>query len=162
MQATRLDETAETYCEATRAGIAKKANHNKREAMAYLIISLLATLLTPLFITLGANAITGKMIPAGLSAVATFCTAWLQLRKPQQLWSLYRGAQREVEDELTKFKFRVGDYAPTPSPDKLLVERVAAIALQLHHKWAPLVPNPESLRIGVGLPTAHPPSTERR
>jgi hypothetical protein len=146
MQGTVHSETAADFCQATRNGIARKADHNKREAMAYLTISLAATLLAPLFITLGEGMFFGKAVPAGLSVIASFCTAWLQLRKPQQLWSLYRGAQREIEDEQTKFNFRIGDYASAAVPDKLIVERVAAIALQLHQKWSPLVPNPESPR----------------
>jgi hypothetical protein len=139
-------ETAREFAARTRRGIAGKANHNKTEAMGCLVISLGSTLLAPLFITLGEGVFWGKAIPATLAAVATFCTAWLQLRKPQQLWSLYRGAQREIEDEETKHEFKIADYSDATDPDKLLAERVANIALTLHQKWAPLVPNPENLR----------------
>jgi hypothetical protein len=144
-------ETAAGYVEKTLFGIIKKSNHNKREAMTTLFLTLAATLFAPLFITLGSGLWTGKVIPASLSILASFCTAWLQLRKPQQLWSLYRGAQREIEDQLTRYRFRIGEYDASDGPDRLLVEKVAAIALQLHYKWAPLVPNPEGLRSSAAI-----------
>lgn len=118
--------------------------------MACLSLSLIATLSAPLFITLGEGILLGKIVPASLAAIASFCTAWLQLRKPQQLWSLYRGAQREVEDEQTRYRFRIGGYSETDDPDRLLVERVSGIALSLHQKWAPLVPTPEGLSVANG------------
>lgn len=140
-------QSAIAFCNRTIAGIEKKADHNKTEAMRCLVISMLSTLLAPIFIMTGEGLVVGKLIPALLTAVATFCTAWMQLRKPQQLWALYRGAQRELEDERTKFRFLLEPFASASDPEKLLAERVANIALTLHDRWAPLVPNPESLRL---------------
>jgi hypothetical protein len=148
-------ETAVEFCERTRQGIERKSNGNKKEALALIGISLMSTLLAPLFITLGTDVLLGKVVPASLSALASFSTAWLQLRKPQQLWSLYRGAQREIEDEQIKHRFRVAQYSAIPTADDLLVERVAAIALGLHQKWEPLVPNPEALRGAAGAATVN-------
>lgn len=98
-----------------------------------------------MFITLGPGLVLGKVVPSLLSLIAAGSTAWLQQRKPQQLWSIYRGAQRELEDQEAKYRFRLGEYETAPDPNKLLAERVAAIALNAHHQWLPTVPNPDKL-----------------
>ena len=107
-----------------------------------MIVCILAT---PMFITLGPGRVLGKIVPSTLSLIAAGSTAWLQQRKPQQLWSIYRGAQRELEDQETKYRFCLGEYETTPDPNKLLAERVAAIALNAHRQWLPTVPNPDKL-----------------
>lgn len=136
---------AHAFCRETIAGIKKKADHNKNEALAAFIVTIVATLCAPLFITLGDGRMTGKIIPSVLSLLAAAATSWLQLRRPQHLWGLYRGAQRELEDEITKYDYRIGDYENEPDPAKLLASRVAAVTLELHHKWAPMIPSLEQL-----------------
>lgn len=137
---------ADAFCRDTIAGVKKKADHNKNEALIAFGLTILATLSAPLFITLADGWFWGKLIPSFLSLVAAATTSWLQLRRPQHLWGLYRGAQRDLEDQLTKYQYRVGEYAEAVDAPKLLVERVAAIALELHHKWMPMIPNLESLK----------------
>jgi hypothetical protein len=129
-----------------RSGFKDKADHNKRESLASFWLVILATAATPLFVTLGAGFYTGKLIPSILSLSATVGTAWLQLRRPQQLWGLYRGCQREIEDQQTKYRFGVGEYESAEHPDKLLAEHVAAIALAAHHSWMAVIPSPEHLQ----------------
>src|SRR5262249_26077163 len=134
------------FCRRTIGGIKLKADHNKTESLWCFYIVIFCTLTPPLFITLGQDIWLGKVIPSVLSLFAAAATAWIQLRRPQQLWGLYRTAQRELEDQQTKYRFRLAEYGDAPNPDKLLAERVAALALNLHQQWIPLIPNPETLK----------------
>jgi hypothetical protein len=142
----QASEEAQAFCRKTIEGFAAKAAHNKRESQACFMAVVLCTGIVPLFITLGEGFLWGKAVPATLSTLAAIATAWLQLRKPQQLWSLYRSAQRELEDHETKRRFLIAEYASEPDPDKLLALKVAAIALSAHNQWVPIVPNPDHLK----------------
>jgi hypothetical protein len=106
---------------------------------------ILCTLASPLFITLGQGLLLSKIVPSILSTLATGCAVWLQQRKPQQLWSLYRTMQRQLENELYSFEFLIHDYAARTEPDKLLAERTAAVCMNAHQLWAPLIPSAEGL-----------------
>jgi hypothetical protein len=145
-QTTSSSEAANAFCRSTIEGFRKKADHNKNEALYSFMIVISTTLCAPLFITLASGFFWGKVVPSILSLLAAGATAWLQLRKPQQLWSLYRGAQRELEDQETKYIFGLDQY-DSSDRDKLLAERVATIALNVHYQWLPLVPNPEQLKL---------------
>jgi hypothetical protein len=135
------------FCDATIAGFRKKADHNKLESQGCFLMVIGATLATPLFVTLGDGLVLGKIIPSGLSAIAAGATAWLQLRKPQHLWALYRSAQRELEDHKTRHNYRIGAYAIASDPDLLLAERVADVAINVHHQWLPMVPSMDQTKI---------------
>jgi hypothetical protein len=145
-------EDAQAFCRKTIEGFAAKAAHNKRESQVCFMAVVFCTGVVPLFITLGEGFWWGKAVPATLSTFAAIATAWLQLRKPQQLWSLYRGAQRELEDHFTKRQYLIGEYETEPNPDKLLATRVAAIALNVHNQWVPMVPNPDHLKVSTEPP----------
>ena len=138
--------SAQSFCRSTIEGFAAKAAHNKTESQTCFMVVVLCTAVDPLFITLGEGFWWGKAIPAALSTLAALATAWLQLRKPQQLWSLYRSAQRDLEDQEIKRWFLIDEYATDPDPDKLLATKVAAIALNVHHQWVPMVPSQDHLK----------------
>lgn len=151
-----IPQTAEEFCVAVIRGFEEKASHNKNESMRCFWVSMGGALLIPVFVTLGSGIAEAlgflnlqfwlaKVIPSLLSVCVAFSTGWLQLRKPQQLWSLYRTSQRELEDNLQKYRFSVGDYAEAKNKEKMLVERVTKIALDAHYAWLPMVPNPESI-----------------
>ncbi len=142
---TENKQTAEDFAEHTCQGFQRKADHNKSESLSCFLLVIAATLTAPLFVTLGAGIIVGKIVPSVLSLCAAAATAWLQLRKPQQLWALYRTCQRRIEDELTHFKYGMGDYETHEAPEKLLADRVADIAIQAHNEWVPLIPSPERI-----------------
>ncbi|MES1946804.1 hypothetical protein C84B14_05631 [Salinisphaera sp. C84B14] len=155
-QVEAKQQSPEDFCVAVIGGFKEKATHNKNESMLCFWAAMGGSLLVPIFVNLGpgiAEAIglpafdfwLGKVIPSLLSVCVAFSTGWLQLRKPQQLWSLYRTSQRELEDNLQKYRFGVGDYAEKCDPDKLLVERVSKIALDAHYAWLPIVPSPENI-----------------
>jgi hypothetical protein len=141
------NESAEAFCQRTLDGIKKKADHNKSESLWCLRAIVVSALASSLFVTLGDGRFWGKIVPSVLSLIAAAGTAWLQQRRPQQLWGLYRTAQRELEDQQTKYKFRLLEYADAEHPEKLLAERVAAVALRLHQQWVSLIPTPETLKV---------------
>jgi SMODS and SLOG-associating 2TM effector domain 1 len=123
----------------------KKADHNKRESLQCFIVIIASTLAAPLFVTLGSDWITGKLIPSILSLVAAGATSWLQLRKPQRLWSLYRTAQRQLEDHRYRYDFHLSPYSEEEPADKLLASNVADILMAVHNQWVPLIPSPDHL-----------------
>ena len=150
-------KTPEEFCIAAIDGFKDKSTHNKNESMICFWLSMGGALAAPVFVTLGEDIaklfgdygsvfIFSKLVPTLLSVAVAFSTAWLQLRKPQQLWALYRTSQRELEDKLYKYQYLISEYSDHPDPGKLLVENVAKIALDAHYSWLPMVPNPEDIR----------------
>lgn len=138
-------QTSTDYCQKKIDHFREKAGHNKTEALWCFRLIMGSTLLVPLFIALGPEVWSSKVVPSFLSALAAFCTAWIQLRKPQELWTLYRTTQRELEDQLVKHKYQLEDYESSENADKLLVKNVAKLTLQTHQKWMPIVPSPDNL-----------------
>jgi hypothetical protein len=128
-----------------RRGFREKANHNKKESQFYFCVIICFTLAAPLFVTMADGWFWGKLVPATLSVLAAGATAWLQLRKPQRLWTLYRRAQRELEREMAAYDFHLGDYDEVSERDKLLASRVSEIAFRVHQQWEGLVPEPDNL-----------------
>ncbi|MEM6184989.1 DUF4231 domain-containing protein [Shewanella vaxholmensis] len=138
-------QTSTDYCQQKIDHFREKAGHNKTEALWCFRLIMGSTLLVPLFVALGPEVWTSKIIPSLLSALAAFCTAWIQLRKPQELWTLYRTAQRELEDQLVKHYYLLEDYESSEDANKLLAQNVARLTLQTHQKWMPIVPSPDNL-----------------
>jgi hypothetical protein len=138
-------QTSTDYCQQKIDHFREKAGHNKTEALWCFRLIMGSTLLVPLFVALGPEVWSSKVIPSLLSALAAFCTAWIQLRKPQELWTLYRTAQRELEDQLIKHRYQLEEYGNSENTDKLLAQKVASLSLQTHQKWMPIVPSPDNL-----------------
>jgi hypothetical protein len=136
-----------------------KANHNKSEALALFVILIFCTLASPLFITLGPGLVFGKVIPSVLSSLAAGCAVWLQQRKPQQLWTLYRTTQRRLENEEIGFRFRINEYERADEPSKLLAQRTGLICINANGLWVPLVPNPDKV-MGILHPEKAKPGTK--
>ncbi len=135
-------------------GLREKADHNKFESQLCFSLVIGASLTSPLFVTLGSDLFWGKIVPASLSLVAAGATSWLQLRKPQKLWALYRSAQRHLEHERTQHRYKLGEYEQAADPAKLLAANSAKIAIDVHYRWEGLVPDPDSLGTAIagGLP----------
>jgi len=143
-------ESALEYYKSVRKGMREKANHNKMEAQGCFATIIVCTLLAPLFVTLGDGVLLAKIVPSVLSVTAGGLTSWLQLRKPQRLWVLYRRAQRDLEEQKANYDFKDGDFAPAAEPDKLLARKVTHVARWVHDSWEGLVPEPEMLASGSG------------
>ncbi len=133
--------SAEKYCDKLIAAFEKKSKHNKREALWLFVAVIVSTISVPIFIHAFDSAFWSKFIPSALSAVAAGATTWLQVRKPQQLWGIYRTAQRELEDHKTRYTHRLAPYGNDAASHKLFVEQAADIAIGIHYEWLPLVPN---------------------
>jgi hypothetical protein len=84
-------------------------------------------------------------VPAVLSVCAAGATVWLQVRKPQRLWALYRRAQRELEREKAAYDFGLDEFQETDERERLLAKRVSEIAFRVHEQREGLVPEPDSL-----------------
>ncbi|ENI4130592.1 DUF4231 domain-containing protein [Vibrio fluvialis] len=127
----------------------KKADHNKKESLWCFRIIMFGTLSAPLLVGLGEGILYAKVLPSILSAVAAFCTAWLQLRKPQDLWSIYRNAQRQIEVQITHFDFNVAEYTGLDEgkASELLALTVSNLVLETNSRWTKHVPNPSNLKL---------------
>jgi hypothetical protein len=127
----------------------EKAAHNKFESLWCFRLIMVSTLSAPLFVSLSDGFWLSKVTPSVLSAIAAFSTAWLQLRKPQELWSLYRGAERVIETQITHYDFSSGSYKAKgqKEADQLLVEKISQIKLDAHNSWAKKVPNQNNIKI---------------
>ncbi|HIF9120924.1 TPA: DUF4231 domain-containing protein [Photobacterium damselae] len=122
-----------------------KANHNKLESLLFFKSIMICSLIAPILITLSDDVIVGKILPSLCSVITAFGTAWLQKRKPHQLWTLYRTCQREIENELTLYQFNIGVYDDESNKEKILVEKISTIKMRSHKNWVELVPNPDDL-----------------
>ena len=142
-------ETAQDYYTSVRRGMREKANHNKLEAQWCFVTIIVCTLVAPLFVTLGTGVFFAKVIPSVLSVLAGGLTSWLQLRKPQRLWVLYRRAQRELEEQKANYDFKDGEFADSPDADQLLARKVTSVSRWVHDSWEGLVPEPEMLSTGT-------------
>src|SRR5689334_21128155 len=109
MAAQKEQETPLEYAERTREGIAGKANRDKRLTTILFFLVFAGTVSTPVVILTLPDPFS-KVVPAVVSAIAAFATGWIQLRKPQERWAIYRTAQREVEFEIDQYQFRNGAY----------------------------------------------------
>src|SRR4051794_39905675 len=99
------ERNAAAFAESIRASFERKATHNKTEALLCFSTVIGCSLLAPMFVTLGEGLVWGKIIPSALSLLAAGMTTWLQLRKPQQLWALYRTCQRRLEYQQAAFTY---------------------------------------------------------
>lgn len=162
-------ENAGQLCQRLISHYEVKADHNKAETLRCFLLVIVCTLVTPLLITLGSDFWLGKVTPSVLSLIAAGATAWLQQRKPQQLWSIYRTAQRELEVQKMRRDYLIDEYETAVNPDKLLASHVALVVNSTHQQWVPVVPSPDNLRsldvskkpavtpaVSDHLPTARP------
>jgi hypothetical protein len=140
---TENTEDAVAYAKGICSGFEKKADKKKNSSKLLFTIILTSSLSAPLFIAYGGTCkLTAQIIPSVLSVLAAGLSSWVQIRNPQKLWSVYRSAQRLIEDEMTKYRFRVDDYQTSSDPNQLLAKRVAEVALHAHDEWTAIVPNP--------------------
>jgi len=146
----------EAWCNVKIEEFSNKANHNKKEALMCFWVSMVGAMLAPLLVTTGEELVKfvgipewsfviSKFLPSVLSVLVAFSTAWLQLRKPNNLWVLYRTAQRDIEAEVASYQFKLDVYKEAADPKELLAQRALEKYKDVHFAWASLVPNPKPL-----------------
>jgi hypothetical protein len=130
------------FAQATCKGFQIKADKKKHASERLFIVVIVCSLTVPLLIAYGGDCRwLAKIIPSILTIVSAGLTSWLQLRNPQKLWSIYRNAQRQIEDHITRYNYKIGEYHLSATPDALLAERVAHIAISAHNEWTEILPN---------------------
>ena len=139
-------QSALSLCDEKIGHFDKKANHNKRESLWCFMFVMAATLGTPVFVAFSDDPFWGKAVPSVLSLAASFFTAWLQLRKPQALWGLYRTAERKLEIARERYHYGLEDFAKNEEPDKLLAEKVLEIYHDTHYQWLKLIPDANDVK----------------
>lgn len=138
-------KTALDYAQETRDGFLRKADAKKSSSEGLFISIILFSLAPPLLIAYGGDCKwLSKIIPSCLTIIVAGLTSWMQLRNPQKLWSVYRNAQRHIEDNITKYNYKVDEYAAASNPDSLLAQKVAQIALAAHNEWVDVLPSANS------------------
>jgi len=143
----RCTSEAYKWAEDQRQEHRRKADHNKRESLSILASVLVLSSAVPLLIAFGTDEVSAKFIPATLSLVSGVGTAWLQLRRPQELWRVYRGTQRQIEFSMSNFQFSVEDYnIGEVAASQLLVKEVSRALCATHQTWEGLVPDVERMR----------------
>ncbi|MBF4390728.1 DUF4231 domain-containing protein, partial [Vibrio anguillarum] len=140
-------DSVDSYALAQAKHYQKKADHNKFESIWCFRGVMICSLLAPLFVSFGEGIWLSKVVPSGLSAIAAFSTAWIQLRKPQTLWTVYRTAQRRIETALIHYRYKTDAYEDLPDTvaDKLLISEVTSFASEAHNMWTKAVPDTNSL-----------------
>ncbi len=133
------------YAEKTKKGIEEKADENKSLSTRLFLIILISTVISPILILLPFGDVYSKYLPALMTASAALASYWLQLRKPQDRWVIYRGAQREIEYQIDQYNFGNDEYGKADDKEKLLADRVSKRALQLHYEWVPFAPKAEEI-----------------
>ena len=128
------------HAEEIKNGIKAKADKNKSWSTFFFAVIILATVISPTLILVSDYDIVSKYIPAGLSILAAIAAYWIQIRKPNERWVLYRTYQRELEYEISQYKFETGKYDTEEDKEKLLANSVNEKALKLHYDWVPIVP----------------------
>jgi hypothetical protein len=145
-----METCALDYAKKTCSGIKEKADVNKKGSTALFLGLLIPTAISPILILLPFDGFIFRIIPATITAIAAICSAWMQLRKPQERWVIYRTAQREIEYEIDQYTSRINDYKGEDR-DEILADRISKRALQLHYEWIPIFPKTNDIsRINEG------------
>lgn len=145
------------YCKSQIEHYKLKSDHNKRESLIFFWTALLGSILSPIFISLGEeislvigytsdNNLFPKIIPVIISGLAAFSTAWLQLRKPNQLWSLYRTTQKELEYTLNKYIYGIDEFSNLETKNILLAKKTLEIVKDTHYSWVSVVPDTKKVK----------------
>jgi hypothetical protein len=129
-----------------------KAAHNKKESIVCIWLTIGGASVAPFFVTLGADLagiiglenyviVFSKIIPTIISISVAISATWLQVRKPQQLWALYRTAQRNLEHQLYQYKYKVSHFEKAENSKSIFVEKIIEIRNETHNSWLNLIPN---------------------
>ena len=144
-------------CDAVIKSIAAKADKNKQRARVSVMFLTATTALIPLCLLLSTryyDFLLGKVVPSLLAAAAAIGAGLVQIERPHERWNLYRRYQRILEAERLSYNHSAGPYSDGVDRDKVLVERLGQLQLDLHDDWAGLIPaSSEVASLGRVAPT---------
>ena len=131
-------------CNRAIESIRAKADNNERLARWSTGAIVMSSALIPLSIVASASGhpfVWGKLVPAALAVVSAVAAGLLQFERPHERWKLYRGYQRQLEDERFRHHNAIAPYTRADEEQRmrLLGERVSAINARLHDTWSGLV-----------------------
>lgn len=148
---TLLDE-----CEKVRLSIGLKADRNKRRARWATLALAGSTVLIPVTIVVSGRYFDfwlGKVAPSILAAITALVTAWVQIERPHERWSLFRRYQRLLEGDELLYK----THAPPFNGEDRDTDFAATLArrqMDLHDEWAGLLPRSSDVSGLVGTRNA--------
>jgi Protein of unknown function (DUF4231) len=122
------------------SSIAGKATFNKYLARASFIGMIVITVLIPLLIGSSDSRVWSKLVPSILAAISAFLASWIQLERPMERWILYRRYHRIIDAEISRYKFQILDYKNPTTADKILIEKITDLELELHRCWEGILP----------------------
>ena len=136
-QEHKLDLTPLEYVKSQKDHFRDKANRNKRIVNYSMAIIILSSVMSPVFILISNDFWISKLVPSLLGSLAAFCTYWIQLKKPQEKWILFRTAEKEIESEISNFIYSCDQKKENENE---LAVRVSKYVKNVHQSWIPLVP----------------------
>jgi hypothetical protein len=131
-------------CNRAIKSVRAKANRNERIARWTTGAIVASSALIPLSIVASANGhpfVWGKLVPAVLAVISAVAAGLLQFERPHERWKLYRGYQRQLEDERFRHNNAIAPYtnADEERRTRLLGERVSSLNARLHEEWSGLL-----------------------
>lgn len=143
---------SKNFAENIRKEFQEKADKNKKSTDNLFRTILITTIFSPVLILFpfdmyfpeSISQLFSKVIPAILTGITAFSTGWLNIKKPQDKWTLYRTAQREVELELTYYENSVNGYT-LENREKKIIEETTRIYKDKHFAWVKIVPKLDDL-----------------
>jgi hypothetical protein len=82
----------------------------------------------------------GKVLPAGLAAVAAAAAGFLLRERPYERWLVFRRYERLFENERFLYVNRVPPYHKSSDARRVFAGRIAELQLALHDEWAGILP----------------------
>src|SRR5215204_5290291 len=106
-----------------------KANENKSRFQIFQTIIIIASVIIPLINLIESAPFEIRVISSILGGTVTGVTAFIQLKKYQENWLLYRATEENLKKEKYLFLYDAGPYSDAKDDNrkKILVERVESM-----------------------------------
>jgi hypothetical protein len=107
----------------------RKANENKSKFHIFQSIIIIASVIIPIINLINFAPFEIRIISSILGGTVTGITAFIQLKKYQENWLLYRATEENLKKEKYLFLYDAGPYSDAKDDNrkKILVERVESI-----------------------------------
>jgi Protein of unknown function (DUF4231) len=114
--------------------IAWYERHATTSRLAYCTIKILQILLAA-FVPVAAGLSAPKLVTGSLGGLVVVLEGVQQLFRFHDNWVRYRQTNEDMLREKYLYAAAAGDYAATPTPRRLLAERIEALASREAHQW---------------------------